>query len=1537
MKKNRLLFLLLSLFMVCIGARADEVQIGEGTMSNNYLPGYNFYNYSFTQQIYTAEEIGTNGTINSIAFKNVGAEKTRTYSIYMSQTDKDAFANGSEWIPVSDADLVFSGELTFTVGEWTVIELNTPFEYDDASNLLVSVADNSGNYSSSPHMSCLAFDAPKQAIRAYRDSGAYNVSAPGDNGTVLDVKNQIILDIDPPTGDCERPSTITVGEVTAHEVTLTWEGGSGTYNVEYKTNAEEEWSLGASNLAAYTLTLEGLEQNTSYQARVQSVCDVNEVSAWKSISFTTAIACPAPTGLTAQTIPGDGTSAILSWTENGQATEWQICLNDDEENLINANSNPFTVTNLTPEAIYSAKVRAIDGDEHSSWSEPVTFNPTEKVIIGSGTGTSGNLPTNCYYRYTLSEQIYTASEIGDEPGAILSVDFFNNATSERVRTLNVYLVSTEKNSFSSTSDWIPVTASDMVFSGSVTFAPQAWTTIEFDNTFIYDGSSNVAIIIDDNTGSYASTTPFLAYEATGQAIRTMSDSTNPDPENPSGGQVENMKNQIRLLIGDVPSCIKPSGLTVDYTGGTTAVVTWEGDADSYDIEVNGQKTEGVTSPYTLENLEMATPYAVKVRANCGGGDFSEWTNEVEFITDLCMPEDQCVITLALTDSYGDGWNGNAIQVVDNATGNVLGTFANTSEAGKNEPQYYSLNVCKDRQIDFVWVKGSYGNETSWVITDVNEDIILSDQGTNDLATGTVLGSFTPDCLVTSCRKVTDLAVSEIASNSVKLSWTENGEAEEWTIAYKEDADEEFTEIDVIDNPYVLNNLSPETHYTVKVKSECDVDKWSDEIDFTTAEAGVIAGLTISDINPTTATASWTGDAENYELRYAPIDGSSLLQYDDDTYYTGIGNSSTMTWTWGVMYPADMVTGNVLTKVAVYETAANTGDITINIYQGGDDAPGTLIHTETVAPECGDAFHEITLSDLVQIDPEQNLWITLTETGTYVMAAFNNASDTNSQWVEDEGQWAPIGQLSPNLAGYGWMIRGSLVSMDMDNIAWTEDTSAESTYAMDGLEPNTQYIFQVRSVVDDSTYGNWATAFFDTPSQCDAPNSLAVADITATSANVSWVGYQEAYNLKYTNAPKISVNSFDQVGEDETATGVLTEYTFDLSGFEGTGTIAIRHYNVTDQFRLIIDDITLSDDKGETLLSEDFDDGAVPDDWINYDADGDGHVWMFWTAQDDNAGNPTANGSYALQSESYDNNTGALTPDNWLIIPNVELGGTLTLVARGLDPSYPAEVFGVFVSTEQVVRPSESVVVENVTSPYTIEGLEPGTTYMVEVQGVNDECGQTMWSSPIYFDTSNTITVTIKEGFDGTTIASPYALDFSVAPDLTVYKVTGTIGKKTVYIATDELTEGIVPAEEGILVKGPAGTYEIEIVDNAENTFFEDNLLVGAIEGYAPTSDDVAAKTVYRYGKAGGKCGFQLVTKTSQTVGAGKAYLRLTEALAQAAASLGITFGDDETTGIDAISGDMLDESAPMYNTAGQRVQKSYKGVVIQNGKKYIKK
>lgn len=73
--------------------RADEVTIGDpaGTTTNSYYPTYSLYNYSFTQQIYTAEEIGMAGTINSLTMwlKN-SSSNPRNVQIYMKNVEKDA-------------------------------------------------------------------------------------------------------------------------------------------------------------------------------------------------------------------------------------------------------------------------------------------------------------------------------------------------------------------------------------------------------------------------------------------------------------------------------------------------------------------------------------------------------------------------------------------------------------------------------------------------------------------------------------------------------------------------------------------------------------------------------------------------------------------------------------------------------------------------------------------------------------------------------------------------------------------------------------------------------------------------------------------------------------------------------------------------------------------------------------------------------------------------------------------------------------------------------------------------------------------------------------------------------------------------------------------------------------------------------------------------------------------------------------------------------------------------------------------------------
>lgn len=85
-----------------------------------------------------------------------------------------------------------------------------------------------------------------------------------------------------------------------------------------------------------------------------------------------------------------------------------------------------------------------------------------------------------------------------------------------------------------------------------------------------------------------------------------------------------------------------------------------------------------------------------------------------------------------------------------------------------------------------------------------------------------------------------------------------------------------------------------------------------------------------------------------------------------------------------------------------------------------------------------------------------------------------------------------------------------------------------------------------------------------------------------------------------------------------------------------------------------------------------------------------------------------------------------------------------------------------------------------------------------------------------------------------------------------------------------------------------------------------------------------------------------------TLSAGKAYYRIRrdqDKLAKAikenpAAAKAIFFnfgGNGETTGINGIENEAKKNDGIMFNLAGQKVQKSYKGMVIMNGKKFINK
>ena len=217
---------------------------------------------------------------------------------------------------------------------------------------------------------------------------------------------------------------------------------------------------------------------------------------------------------------------------------------------------------------------------------------------------------------------------------------------------------------------------------------------------------------------------------------------------------------------------------------------------------------------------------------------------------------------------------------------------------------------------------------------------------------------------------------------------------------------------------------------------------------------------------------------------------------------------------------------------------------------------------------------------------------------------------------------------------------------------------------------------------------------------------------------------------------------------------------------------------------------------ETLFWDFPNDDAILDQqlegWGIYDADGDEHNWELWYKDDAQTDLCWGSESRDISDSSYP----ALTPDNYLISPDVTLGGTLKFKAWNADASY-LDNLGIYVvinETEETVKladitppttetvyeydlsgyagtgyfifrhynsdgklviflddievtypgaqPGEWIYVNNVTSPYTITGLTPETTYEVQVQGVGDGGYTSAWTPSTLFTTLGVEKVTL---------------------------------------------------------------------------------------------------------------------------------------------------------------------------------------------------
>ncbi len=994
----------------------------------------------------------------------------------------------------------------------------------------------------------------------------------------------------------------------------------------------------------------------------------------------------------------------------------------------------------------------------------------ETVTVYDGDATNAYVPVYGFYAdaFNKCEYIMPADDLSELTGStITKMVWYMTTPPEAVwgGNFQVYLKEVDEN-VASTS-FYGTDGATLVFEGPLD-GTSGTLEIEFANDFTYEGGNLLVCVYQVEKGTYKSAT-FAGAAATGAAVSNYSYSS---LESITSGTVRDFlpKTTFEFVPSSGVVYYKPKNLQVNEIGTNSAVVAWEAGSNetSWAVEYKKAADEEWTAAgtvtemnITLDALENGVQYDVRVKSIYADGE-SGWAT-TSFATLACEASDMGEVEYVLTDTYGDGWNNNHLQIFLHGTnvmvadlfipGGVNGTPNDNLLEGV-------VNLCYGVEYDLVWVAGSYSYETGFTLTAPSGEVIYEFQGTGS-SSGPVP---TPGVLTTfvinqvTCPRPSGVVVENITYNSAVVSWIPgNDEQDLFEVIYAKGdvaaADITMEPIQTNDPFVTLTDLEENSHYSVYVRANCGADDgvsvWTKVVTFDTPlRFQIPQNLLVNDITKNSAVASWTGDAPAYNFRYRPKTGlDESFEYDGEelpdgwipaglTNYDADGDGNA----WRVLKITDWNMGGTPLTAAAGDYCIVSESRTI---ADGSNVTGDnwLISSKTALS----GTLEVSAADL-GADYAESFSVMVSTTGTapadFVALETVNTPGGLNTWQKYEydlsafeGQegYVAIRHQPNGSTGYILLIDEFKIVSESAGEEWIYVNNTTSPVTMEGLAAGTTYECQVQGVYED---GNslWTDLVYFTTTSADAmPASVYVDNITATSGDVNVVGSQDLYNIRYRTAA--------------IQNGVVE----DFMGYET---------------------------------------GDCPTGWTLIDADGDGQNWYVWNLTLDDGTTQTT-----FSSNSYINNYGALTPDNWAITPQSTLGSVVQFDAWGQDPSYAGEHFQVYVSTtgteiadftpisEEIIATGEQTtytfdlgpyageegyiairhfnvtdmyilnitnfymagetpdvpagewtVVENVEVPYTIEGLAPNTKYEVQVQGIYEAKATTDWSPSTFFTT-----------------------------------------------------------------------------------------------------------------------------------------------------------------------------------------------------------
>lgn len=156
---------------------ADLVQIGSGTVTENYVPFYYNYGYGWSAMIYTAAELGIKGDIDTLSFYTTSSLSNYTHidqKMYVTHTTASTFTSTNKPDP-STMTLVFDDDLVMNGPGWVPVPFTQEFKYNGVDNLLVYWENYETTWSGNPSINWAYTSATSKALYKYQDASFPNL------------------------------------------------------------------------------------------------------------------------------------------------------------------------------------------------------------------------------------------------------------------------------------------------------------------------------------------------------------------------------------------------------------------------------------------------------------------------------------------------------------------------------------------------------------------------------------------------------------------------------------------------------------------------------------------------------------------------------------------------------------------------------------------------------------------------------------------------------------------------------------------------------------------------------------------------------------------------------------------------------------------------------------------------------------------------------------------------------------------------------------------------------------------------------------------------------------------------------------------------------------------------------------------------------------------------------------------------------------------------------------------------------------------